>query len=305
MQDVSRVDAVTGEYLVLNHKVQPVPPLAIAARFAPPPGQRGTYLSVVPTVDPLSSRGGRLATSLRGVRAPFPFLVAGTAARLVDTKKSVISRLPLALGIVAVATFFLLFMMTGSLLVPLKALVLNVLTLTATFGAIVWIFQDGHFASALNITPTGTVDIFTPILMFCIAFGLSMDYEVFLLSRIKEEWDLEHDNEPRSRSASRRRVASSPPRRCCSRSFSCASRPPTSPSSRRSGSGSASRCWSTRSWSGRRSFLRSCGSRAPQLVGAAVAPPLPPALRDLGERADRPPRSAVRNQRLSAGVHGQ
>jgi RND superfamily putative drug exporter len=79
--------------------------------------------------------------------------------------------------------------------VPLKALLLNVLSLTATFGALVWIFQDGHLHGFLNITPTGTVDVFTPILMFCIAFGLSMDYEVFLLSRIKEEYDLERDNE--------------------------------------------------------------------------------------------------------------
>src|SRR5439155_5102236 len=62
-------------------------------------------------------------------------------------------------------------------------------------GATVWIFQDGHFSDQLGFTPTGTIDVFTPILMFCIAFGLSMDYEVFLLSRIKEEYDLEHDNE--------------------------------------------------------------------------------------------------------------
>ena len=193
--NVSRVDALTGEYLVIKHKVIPVPPLAVAQRFAPPPGQRGTYLSVVPTVDPLSSQGARLAKNLRAAPAPFHFLVAGSSARLVDTKKAVISRLPLALGLVAFATYVLLFLMTGSLLVPLKALVLNMLTLTATFGATVWIFQDGHFANTLNITPTGTVDIFTPILLFCIAFGLSMDYEVFLLSRIKEEWDLERDNE--------------------------------------------------------------------------------------------------------------
>jgi RND superfamily putative drug exporter len=85
--------------------------------------------------------------------------------------------------------------MTGSLLVPVKALALNVLSLTATFGAMVWVFQEGHFADLLGFTPTGTVDVFTPILMFCIAFGLSMDYEVFLLSRIKEEYDLERDNE--------------------------------------------------------------------------------------------------------------
>jgi len=88
-----------------------------------------------------------------------------------------------------VATFVLLFLMTGSVLVPLKAIVLNVLSLGATFGAMVWIFQDGNGADLLNFTPTGTLNTTIPILMFCIAFGLSMDYEVFLLSRIKEEHD--------------------------------------------------------------------------------------------------------------------
>jgi RND superfamily putative drug exporter len=84
--------------------------------------------------------------------------------------------------------------MTGSVLVPVKAVVLNLLSLSATFGAMVWIFQEGHLASWLNFTPTGTLDTTTPILMFCVAFGLSMDYEVFLLSRIKEEYDLTDDN---------------------------------------------------------------------------------------------------------------
>ena len=104
-------------------------------------------------------------------------------------------RLPLALGFIALVTFLLLFLMTGSVLVPIKALLLNVLSLTATFGAMVCIFQDGHFTELLGYTPTGAIDIFTPLLMFCIAFGLSMDYEVFLLSRIKEEYDYDHDNE--------------------------------------------------------------------------------------------------------------
>ena len=80
------------------------------------------------------------------------------------------------------------------MIVPLKAIMLNLLSLTATFGSMVWIFQDGHFSSALGFTPTGTTDLTTPILMFCIAFGLSMDYEVFLLSRIKEEHDRTGDN---------------------------------------------------------------------------------------------------------------
>jgi putative drug exporter of the RND superfamily len=200
---VSRVDAFAGEYLVIDKKVVAVPPALLPPslakfleqRFAPRPGQRGTYLSVVPDVEPLSSRGKQLVEDIRAAHAPFRFSVAGLSARLVDTRESVLSRLPLALGLIALATFLLLFLMTGSLLIPLKALVLNMLSLTATFGATVWIFQDGHLAHLLHFTPTGSIDVFTPILMFCIAFGLSMDYEVFLLSRIKEEYDLERDNE--------------------------------------------------------------------------------------------------------------
>ena len=98
-------------------------------------------------------------------------------------------------GIIAVATFVLLFLMFGSVLVPAKAMVLNLLSLTATFGAMVWVFQEGNGQGLLDFTATGVLDTTTPILMFCIAFGLSMDYEVFLLSRIKEEHDRTGDNE--------------------------------------------------------------------------------------------------------------
>lgn len=195
MTGVARVDALTGEYLMVNHKVVAAPPISLAKRFVPPAGHLGTYLSVVPDVEPLSSQGEKLVRDLRATPAPFRFLVGGTSARLVDTNKVVLSRLPWALGMIGVATFVLLFLMTGSLVVPIKALVLNMLTLTATFGATVWIFQQGHLSHLLNFTPTGSIDVFTPILMFCIAFGLSMDYEVFLLSRIKEEYDLERDNQ--------------------------------------------------------------------------------------------------------------
>ena len=96
---------------------------------------------------------------------------------------------------IGVSTFVLLFLMFGSVLVPAKALILNLLSLTATFGAMVWIFQEGNGSGFLDFTATGTLDTTTPILMFCIAFGLSMDYEVFLLSRIKEEYDRTGDNE--------------------------------------------------------------------------------------------------------------
>jgi len=108
---------------------------------------------------------------------------------LVDSKASLVAKLPLAAGIIAVVTFVVLFLMFGSLLVPAKAVVLNLLSLTATFGAMVVIFQDGRGSGLLDFTATGTLDTTTPILMFCVAFGLSMDYEVFLLSRIKEEHD--------------------------------------------------------------------------------------------------------------------
>jgi RND superfamily putative drug exporter len=120
--------------------------------------------------------------------------VSGMSAQLVDSKQSIFSVLPFALGLIALVTFVALFLMFGSLLVPAKAVVLNLLSLSATFGAMVWIFQQGHLSGVLSFTPTGMLDTTTPVLMFCVAFGLSMDYEVFLLSRIKEEYDLTGDN---------------------------------------------------------------------------------------------------------------
>ena len=114
-------------------------------------------------------------------------MIAGGAQVTRDVVSAITTRLPWVLGLIAVITFVLLFLLTGSLVLPLKALVLNVLSLSAAFGALVWIFQEGHF-SALGTTPTGTLEANVPVLMFCVAFGLSMDYEVFLLARIREYW---------------------------------------------------------------------------------------------------------------------
>ena len=111
----------------------------------------------------------------------------GTAQINRDSSEAVTSRLPAVLGIIAAITFVLLFLLTGSIVLPLKALLLNVLSLTAAFGALVWIFQDGHLGG-FGTTPTGTLIANMPVLLFCIAFGLSMDYEVFLISRIREYW---------------------------------------------------------------------------------------------------------------------
>lgn len=201
LEGVDRVDAVTGYYgdglrdLGVDSGFVPANDLS-AQRFGPGAGPgTGTWLSVVPAVEPVSPAGEQLVRDIRDLDAPGGSAVAGLSAQLVDSKDAVASNLPVALALVAVATFVLLFLMTGSLLVPAKALLLNVLSLTATFGGMVWVFQEGHGADLLGFTSTGTIDTFTPVLMFCIAFGLSMDYEVFLISRIKEEYDLDRDNE--------------------------------------------------------------------------------------------------------------
>src|SRR4029450_682734 len=115
------------------------------------------------------------------VPPPPPFLVASRA--------SLTSRLPYALGLIGLATFTLLFLMTGSVVVPVKAIVMNMLSLGASFGALVWVFQEGHLSGLLGFDPPGMVDITVPVLIFVFAFGLSMDYEVFLLSRLNDAWD--------------------------------------------------------------------------------------------------------------------
>ena len=104
-----------------------------------------------------------------------------------DSVAAITSRLPLVLSLMAVIMLVLLFLLTGSVVLPVKALILNMLSLSAAFGAMVWIFQDGHLG-ALGTTATGTLVANMPVLLFCVAFGLSMDYEVFLLGRIREEF---------------------------------------------------------------------------------------------------------------------
>jgi len=120
--------------------------------------------------------------------------VGGTTAQLVDELSGLGATLPWMALMVVVATFVLLFLAFGSVVLPVKAIVMNVLSLSATFGVVVWIFQYGHLSGLLGFTPTGTIDPTMPILMLAIIFGLSMDYEVFLLSRIRERYDVTGDN---------------------------------------------------------------------------------------------------------------
>jgi uncharacterized membrane protein YdfJ with MMPL/SSD domain len=121
-------------------------------------------------------------------------LVGGETPYQMDLFANLRATLPYALLIMIVTIFVLLFLMTGSVVMPLKAIVLNTLSLTATFGALVWIFQDGHLENLLSFQSAGSIDGTQTILIFALAFGLSMDYEVFLLSRIKEQFEITHDN---------------------------------------------------------------------------------------------------------------
>jgi RND superfamily putative drug exporter len=130
-----------------------------------------------------------LVQDIRSKPAPFTFLVSGQAAAFVDLQASLLSRLPIAVAIVALATIVLLFLMTGSLLLPIKAVVMNLLTLSAAFGVLVLIFQDGRFQDLLQYTSQGALESTQPVLLFAIVFGLSTDYGVFLLTRIKESHD--------------------------------------------------------------------------------------------------------------------
>ncbi|HEV2754487.1 MAG TPA: MMPL family transporter [Actinomycetota bacterium] len=191
LDGVARVDSAAGSFIggELFFAAD-----VISERFA---AEDATYFSVVldPKVEAQSLEAEDVVADVRSLDAPFAFEVAGPSADLVDGKSGAFARIPVAVAWIAVVTFVTLFLLFGSILVPLKAVVLNLLSLTATFGAMVWVFQDGNLSGLLDFTPTGTIVLSNIILMFCIAFGLSMDYEVFLLSRVKEEYDATGDNE--------------------------------------------------------------------------------------------------------------
>jgi RND superfamily putative drug exporter len=179
--DVSAVSAPGGTFVGGNR----VGPQAAATGLAD-----GSALLTVSSTAPLfSPANDTQLTRLHEVTGPAgrPVEMGGVAQVNRDSVNAVTDRLPLVLGLMAAITFVLLFLLTGSVVLPVKALMCNVLSLTAAFGALVWIFQDGHLG-ALGTTPSGTLVANMPVLLFCIAFGLSMDYEVFLISRIREYW---------------------------------------------------------------------------------------------------------------------
>jgi RND superfamily putative drug exporter len=148
-----------------------------------------TYVAIHTSADPQSAAAKSLLAQVEATPAPWPTLVGGETAVNRDSLQALADALPYALLWIAIALFTVLFLFTGSVVLPLKALLLNTLSLSAAFGAMVWIFQEGHLSGLYpDLTTTGYLVPTMPLLMFCVAFGLSMDYEVFLLSRIREAW---------------------------------------------------------------------------------------------------------------------
>ncbi|MFQ6395912.1 MMPL family transporter [Nocardia sp. KC 131] len=188
VENVQRVDTATGSY---SHGGFLALPTEQHKRFGT---ADAAYLAVHPdTTDP--DILDRVASDVRAVPAPSRVLVGGTAAANADAIDAVKSTLPTALGFVVIVMLIVLFLLTGSVVLPLVAIVLSAFSLTATFGALVWIFQDGHLSGPLGFTVTGDLPATVPVMLFAVAFGLAMDYQVFLLSRILEEYERTGKNE--------------------------------------------------------------------------------------------------------------
>lgn len=179
--DVSAVSAPAGTFVGGNRTGPPAAATGMANGSA--------FLAVASSAPLYSPASNTQLNRLHDVAGPAGRSVEMTGLAQInrDSVDAITTRLPLVFGLIAVITFALLFLLTGSAVIPLQALVCNVLSLTAAFGAMVWIFQDGHLG-ALGTTPNGTLNANIPVLLFCIAFGLAMDYEVFLVSRIHEYW---------------------------------------------------------------------------------------------------------------------
>ncbi|MBQ1043898.1 MULTISPECIES: MMPL family transporter [unclassified Micromonospora] len=181
---VARTSADDPDLAEFRQRVAAVPGVSVVN-----PGRSGGELAVLqatpknPTSDPDTAQAVR---DIRDLDAPFTVQVTGDAARLVDYQQELRDRLPIAGGIVLLATFVLLLAFTRSVLIPLKAVLTNLLSLFAALGVVVWVFQEGHLVGLLGGERLDGIDLTVPVVVAAIAFGLSTDYEVFVLSRIRE-----------------------------------------------------------------------------------------------------------------------
>jgi RND superfamily putative drug exporter len=145
--------------------------------------------------DPGGPEAVGVVEDLRATASPFRVYVGGAAAGLIDFSDSVEASGLVALGFVIVSVVVLLFLLTGSILMPFKALIVNALSIAATLGVLVWLFQYGNLSGPLGFDPPGGIEVYVVIVLVCFGFGLAMDYEVFLLSRIRELVDQGRSND--------------------------------------------------------------------------------------------------------------
>ena len=169
------------------------PPDQVVSRFA---SRNFTWLSVITGLERNSGEAQDVVKAIRSIESlnGLEILVGGETAQLIDTNDGLVDAIPWALLFIFGVTFVVLFLMFGSVVLPIKAVIMNALSIGATFGVLVWIFQDGNLAQMLSFEPSGFLVNALPMLLFGVVFGLSMDYEVFLLSSVKEEYDRTRDN---------------------------------------------------------------------------------------------------------------
>jgi RND superfamily putative drug exporter len=190
----SPVEVVVGapagsrQVRALAEQISELPDVSAVAP-AQPAGPSNALLAVAPVKAPLSDETKQLVRTVRAINAPMYIGVAGQTAAYLDLEHSLGAHLPAVLGVIIAATLIALFMFTGSVVLPVKAVLLNFLSLSAVLGSLVLIFQDGHLQRLLSFTSQGALDATQPIFLAAVAFGLATDYGVFLLSRIKEARD--------------------------------------------------------------------------------------------------------------------
>ncbi len=212
IEKLDGIDRVEGPYTIPDPKTgEPLPPDQVAALYALPAGQRPAGLDALlaqyvrgstvqlDAISPLSPSVPEATSMIPAIRSNDPgggitTQVGGSAATGYDFLVSQAGRAPFAIGLTLFASGLILYLLFGSVVLPLKAVIMTLLSISASFGALVWIFQDGHFTDVLHFQPLGYTIAGNPIIMFSVIFGLSMDYEVLLLSRIQEAYRRTGDN---------------------------------------------------------------------------------------------------------------
>jgi uncharacterized membrane protein YdfJ with MMPL/SSD domain len=197
VESIVDLDPAIGrdEYMQLLTQPAALLPPGVQLALEKTAGKDFVMLVAQATPPPGSDEARNLVRTIRGAHPPVSgeLMVTGESAFHLDFIEVMKRNAPVVIGLIVLVTYLLLFLLLGSLLLPLKAVLMNMLSISASFGALVWIFQDGNLAGWLHFAP-GPIETMTPIIMFCILFGLSMDYEVLLLSRVREEYEETGDN---------------------------------------------------------------------------------------------------------------